>query len=259
MTCEDFSNNFDILLASYKSQISSGDTTSYQDIVLDEYEKSLFLTRAQEVLVTTYYSGSSGVSFEMTEEIRRYLDSLVKSANCIQFTQKDSNSITTYVNVLDVNSDREEFIYDDFTYGSFKQSIFKLPKDLWYIIYEQIKYDSTLNCYKNKSAKVVPVTHNELDQVIENPFRGPTLKRVLRLDVGPKFVELISKEPIQEYKIKYVSKPTPIILQDFDEENKIEGINTKTECALHSSLHRVILEMAVQLAIASITKDGKTE
>ena len=47
----------------------------------DEYEKSVFLTKAQEELVISIYDGKnlSGESFENTEEARRSLSSLVKT------------------------------------------------------------------------------------------------------------------------------------------------------------------------------------
>jgi hypothetical protein len=50
-------------------------------VVLDEYEKSLFLTQAQEEIVINLYNGKNpyGDSFESTEELRRYLDELVKT------------------------------------------------------------------------------------------------------------------------------------------------------------------------------------
>ena len=53
MTCAEFSNEFDILLNSYSNNPS--------DIKIDEYEKSIYLTQAQEEIIknlyfdTTYY------------------------------------------------------------------------------------------------------------------------------------------------------------------------------------------------------------
>lgn len=46
---------------------------------LNSYEKSLFLTKAQDELVMSYYNGKNQFQegFEITEEIRRSLDILV--------------------------------------------------------------------------------------------------------------------------------------------------------------------------------------
>ncbi len=78
MRLEDFSNGFDTLLNSNSKRDGFG--TSDADIRLDEYEKSLFLTEAQETYVISLYNGrnSSGESFEQTEELRRYLAPLIK-------------------------------------------------------------------------------------------------------------------------------------------------------------------------------------
>ena len=73
MTNKEFSDGFSTLLNSF------GITTN---ITLDEYEKSTFLTNAQEQLIIDIYSGRNviyGKSFEQTEEIRRYLSNLVET------------------------------------------------------------------------------------------------------------------------------------------------------------------------------------
>ena len=76
MTNQEFSDSFDTILNSH----FSGAPAMQGDIVLDEYEKSVFLTKAQDELVIGLYSGrnDTGASFEETEELRRYLANLVK-------------------------------------------------------------------------------------------------------------------------------------------------------------------------------------
>ena len=83
MITEEFSNEFDILYNNISSNQAPG---------LDEYEKSVFLTQAQEALVIDLYRGTLGDSFESTEEVTRYLNSLVKSAGPYEV----STSIDTY-------------------------------------------------------------------------------------------------------------------------------------------------------------------
>ena len=83
MTNQEFSNEFDILIQSYSSQPTFGIT---DNLAFTEYEKSVFLTRAQEELVIALYSGdnTNDISFEKTEEVRRYLSSLVKTKKLTQ-------------------------------------------------------------------------------------------------------------------------------------------------------------------------------
>lgn len=228
MTTEEFSNTFDTLLSSYTHNSVFGSQTSIADIVLDEYEKSVLLTEAQEQLILSLYSGKNeyGDSFEQTEELRRYLDNLVKTSTITETTEG--------------------------TGVSNKSVFYKLPKDLWFITYESVKLNSDNACLNNKSLVVQPVTQDDYDKISRNPFRKDNTRRVLRLDSGNGIVELISDYKIIEYLVRYLAVPTPIILVDLDTEGlSINGLTKKTECILHASLHRVILEQAVKLALAS--------
>ena len=77
MTCKEFSEEFDILLNSYGVPVAFGQANP---LLFDEYEKSLFLTKAQEAIVTQLYNGKLlGHSFEETEELRMYLESLIRT------------------------------------------------------------------------------------------------------------------------------------------------------------------------------------
>ena len=230
MTIQEFSNAFDTLLNSYNTQAAYGEQASKREIVLDEYEKSLFLTRAQEEIVVNLYNGRNpyGVSFEGTEELRRYLESLVK---------------TKIYSVEDAESDT----------GVSKTSIFfKLPTDLAFITLEQVTYDDdTLGCYNGSVASVYPVSQDEYEKVKNNPFRGPTKYKVIRLDPGNNLVELVSKYNIGEYLVRYLSKPNPIILETLPDDLTINGKNSWKECELNPILHDTILTRAVQLALQS--------
>ena len=55
MTTQEFSNMFDTILNSYASQGVFGEQASRGEIVLDEYEKSVLLTQAQDIIVKTYF------------------------------------------------------------------------------------------------------------------------------------------------------------------------------------------------------------
>ena len=225
MTIEEFSNEFDVLLNSYAANnpfdIGQGLTQ------LDEYEKSILLTEAQESIVRDLYNGKlTGDGFESTEEQRRNLDSLV---NTLELTSKDISKPKM--------SDNSEF--------------FQLPSDVWFITYESVLLsDESLGCKNNTRADVIPVRQDEYHGIKNNPFRGPSDKRVLRIDTGSSVIELISKYTIQSYFIKYLSKPKPIILQDITDENlSINGETKRMGCELNTVLHRTILERAVALAI----------
>lgn len=230
MTVQEFSSGFDTLLNSYSTAQQFGEQTSGREVVLDEYEKSLFLTQAQLDIVISFYNGknSTGESFESSEEFRRYLDALIKTK---EYTEEDK---------LDIKG------------ISSKSTLFTLPDDLAFITMEQIEYnDEKLDCPSNNIASVYPVTQDEYNRVKNNPFRGPTVYKALRLDYGTNIVEIISVYNIGVYTLKYLSKPEPIILEDLPDGLTINGVSEVTECKLNEVLHDKILERAVQLALQS--------
>lgn len=193
MTAEEFSNAFDVLLG------RAGET-------LDEYEKSLFLTQAQEELVLDLYSGkiNSLLSFEDVEEARRKLHKLTKTE------------------IIPCNGNKEVEV--------------ALDKKVWFITYETCKLDT------GKEALVVPTRQDALYKTLENPFKGPSDRRVLRTDRNGT-IQLISKYGIEEYTMDYLKKPNPIIV-GYLEDLKIDELNTISECELDDSLHNEILNKA---------------
>lgn len=217
MTPQEFSNEFDILYNNVMSNQAPG---------LDEYEKSIFLTTAQEDLLLELYNGKNplGDSFEKTEEIRRYLSDLVKTYTTTDKVEKDT--------------------------GLSKHSVFfKLPEDLWFITYESVNLeDAKLKCLDNSDVLVIPITQDDYHRIKGNPFRKAKDNRVLRLDLDSNLVELISEYNISKYFIRYLSKPTPIILIDLPDGLTINNISNETNCKLNPLLHRFIVKRAVELA-----------
>lgn len=238
MTNSEFSNQFDTLVSSYRRFKDFDNQELLDSIEFDEFEKSLYLTQAQEEIVVNLYNGKNpyGESFESTEELRRYLDALVITK---LYTEDDR-----------LNTDIQPVS---------KTSIFfKLPEDIAFITLEQVTFeDESLGCYNGENADVYPVTHDEYNRLIRNPFRGPSRYRVLRVDTGDNIVELVSKFNIGKYLIKYMTRPTPIILVDLPGDLEIHGISQETPCQLNEILHNVILKRAVQMALSSKTINTK--
>ena len=118
MTTGDFSSGFDTLLNSYAISAGFGSTDNPGTIELDEFEKSVFLTKAQEEYVLGLYTGrnSFGEGFEQTEELRRYLADLVGEKELYPIS-------TTSGKFLGMDS---------------KSKFFTLPEDLWFITYEVV-------------------------------------------------------------------------------------------------------------------------
>lgn len=230
MTIDEFSNSFDTLLNSYALISNFGEETSKQTITLDEYEKSVLLTKAQEEIVLNLYNGKNpyGEAFEGTEELRRYLSNLI--------TEKSLKPITnTSGTPLGLES---------------KSKFFTLPEDLWFITLESVVIDNS-KCGAETIMKVYPVKQDEYQAIRDNPFRGANDRRALRLDLSEGNVEIICKYMIAIYYIRYIKKVPPIILEDLPNDLTIEGKSEASDCILHEALHQKILDKAVQLALQS--------
>lgn len=213
---KEFSNRFDVVFDSI---------TSNKAPEIDTYEKSLFLTEAQNQIVIELYSGRNiqGTSFEATEELRAYLRNLIKEAH---LTGDVSNNDSI---------------------------LYTLPDDCLFITNEEaVISDSKAGCLDGTSIGAVPITHDEITKALRNPFRKPTEDRVLRIDIGPKVIEVYSLYNIGSYNIKYVKKPKPIILDELEEGLTIDGLPGPSECELDSIMYGTIIDRAVRLAAMSL-------
>lgn len=68
MTLTEFSNEFDVMYNNISNNSAPG---------VNIYEKSVFLTRAQELILKEVYSGELGKSFDSSEDMRAYFNKLV--------------------------------------------------------------------------------------------------------------------------------------------------------------------------------------
>ena len=221
MTCEEFSLEFDLLYNNIMSNKAPG---------LSEYEKSLFLTQAQESIVLDIYSGKYGDSFERTEETTSYLNQLLKQRTY-------NNGEFTEGNKLDT------------------RSIFvTLPEDIWFKTGETAYIiDDFYKCNVDglREVMVFPVTQDTLVRTKRSPFRGPNERRILRLDSGKNQVELISNYEIHSYTVRYLSRPEPIILKELPQGLTIGGKSSPQTCLLNTAIHKAILSKAVLIAKSS--------
>lgn len=203
MTLEELSNEFDVIINSYDNS---------QSLVFNEYEKSIYLTKAQEYIIKDLHR-----NYEGTEELNSYLKTLIKDKT---YTIEDSTNI--------------ELDY---------------PDNFLYILKEYANINTT--CKSNNRVNVLPITQDEYNEVVENPFRGSKSK-VLRLEENK--IKLITDLPIISYTMTYLSNPSPIILIDLPNGLTINNESKKsTTIETSESIHREILDKAVQLAIQSKT------
>lgn len=230
MTTQEFSDAFDTLVSSYRRFKDFDNKEILDSIEFNEYEKSYFLTKAQDELVIALYNGRnvSGESFESTEELRRYLSNLVKEARLQPITNTSGL-------VIGIGSNSK---------------FFTLPQDLWYITYEAVDIEGA-RCSALSPMDVYPVTQDDYNKTKRNPFRGANDRRALRLDLSDGVIEIVCKYIVKDYYVRYLRKPKPIVLVNMPNNLTIDGVGKKSECELHEALHQRILERAVIEALQS--------
>ena len=228
MTVQEFSLEFDILYDNAASQGAPG---------LDIYDKSVFATHAQQEFVKMYYSNYNRISegFESSENRRRDLDQLL--------LPYETSTIISSTNGISSDS-----------------KFFEIPSETWYIVWERMVASSTDSCINNKMIKVKPVTHDEYNRSSQSPFRKPNKRRAWRMDFSNisnrRVVEIITPFTVNKYMMRYLERPNPIILGNFEDDPEtegrnltIDGENTLTQIQLNDETHRDILKMAVEIAI----------
>lgn len=230
MTTKEFSLEFDILYDSISSASAPG---------LDEYEKSVFLTKAQLEIIKEYNGplNKYKASFEGSDKRRADLRELVVPYSTTPLPYPEGLETTSQYAVL--------------------------PQDVFLIKWEAGKYTKA-GC-PTQTVRIIPCKHDEYHERKRNPFRRPNKRDGYRIDVqskdGKKIVELVAEEPLTTYQIRYIKYPTPIILSDLGGISQfdaltIDGLQVRTECMLEEELHREILDRAVELAMRAYKQEA---
>ncbi len=236
MTPKEFSSQFDILY----DNITSGKAPG-----LNDYEKSVFLTKAQDQLIKNYFTPLGNKYQEgHSDSHKRTIDfsNITKSENAITGI---IGTGTTY---------RDTMIYER-------------PADIL------IPRGFVLRNDSNKELQVVSVTEEELTRLFSKPYKQPYKGQAYKLEESTfdkVYQIIVGKAHINaDFKlyVRYVKVPKPIILMDIEafeyemglEENtlSINGTRTISECELDPATHNEILDRAVN--IAKIHYEGNPE
>lgn len=258
MTNSEFSDTFSTILNSYNTQADFGNQASRREIVLDEYEKSVLLTQAQDIIVKSYFDRT------LNPQAQGFDDSTRRQVDFSSLITVDSLSPTAISSLFDERGIGFKLPYYEGETDTCK---------VLFILNEKIICETkTATGFGPKSSLVVvPISYKEYDREMSKPFAQPLKKQAWRLfqndgdgyDIN---TELIVKKSIYDkykatpvnvgdikitYMIRYVRRPSPIILEDLPDGLTIEGISEATECELNPILHVDILNKAVELAIAT--------
>jgi hypothetical protein len=227
----EFDERFDVLYNNISSNQAPG---------LNAYEKSVFLTKAQDELLKNYFNPKGN----------KYQEGFDGS----QKRQIDFSSITKKYSKNQFGSP---------VFDSRAHSV-ELPEGIMMFITEQLKVKRNND---EVILTVLPITFLEYNQLMNKPYKRPLRNQVWRLITSAEYnnVDLICAPndiPV-EYTARYVRKPKPIIVGDLDgltingytfSENPT-GLKTNG-CELDTILHEEILQRAVEIAKLTWASSG---
>lgn len=222
MTNSEFDTAFDVLYNNITSNKAPG---------LNSYEKSIFLTKAQEQLVYEYYNSrvdNVGGGFDGGQRRQYDFSSIIKTHECEEVNKN---------NLILIDN---------------RSRVFKFPKD-FYLTINEVLSD---NKYQYS---VMPISFAEYKRILAKPYTLPIKKTVWRLISGQEnwgedgiLVEIIGVIPKEvRYLLRYIPELSPIILSELSEYGEnitINGKHSPIECKLPEVTHQEILERAVTLA-----------
>lgn len=227
MTNPELSNEFDVLFSNITSNQAPG---------LDEYEKSVFLTKAQDEVLKSYFNpklNKSQEGFDGNE--KRQID---------------------FSMILKTKSYRGE----DIKYAIFdnkpNSKRVKLESDIMMFVNEFV---DVIRGQKVIRLSVVPLDYKSYSRLMSKPYKRPLQYqawRILDSNDSVNNAEIIvgPSDIITAYNIRYIKRPRAIILSQLDGVT-LDGKSEEQSCELDPILHPEILQRAVELAKATWTGD----
>lgn len=255
MTVQEFSNEFDILYNNITSNQAPG---------LDEYEKSVFLTKAQDEIVRRYFNPKENKNMEGFDgSEKRQID--FSTITKVQILYKDGVDYgnTGVMPMLD-----EEYTQPTIPNTSLKgESLFDFHSNAVSVDLSDYNIMMILNeiTKVSRSEKdihliTIPISYTEYTRLMSKPYKHPIKSQAWRLinNNGGNKADIIigPNDTFKSYKIRYVERPKPIILTKLSGLT-IGGQSEESTCQLDPILHQEILQRAVELAKAAY--DGTLE
>ena len=227
MTAQEFSSEFDLLYNNVSSAQAPG---------LTEYEKSVFLTKAQDEIIKNYFTNVQGGK---------------KYQQGVEDSEKRYADFSALLTVAVLNAETVDAVpFDE------RGKIFRLPdgkssdaKKVMIVITETFK-TGNINPGEDEpsltSYQVIPLKFDKYIRLMSKPSSDPLKKQVWKLmgnsETGNGSIEIVphwkdKDNSINVLILKYIRKPHPIILEDLAVQGlSIEGQTTqKIETVINRS------------------------
>lgn len=229
MSTEEMNNIFDVLYNNITSNQAPG---------LNAYEKSVFLTKAQDEIWKNYFNPKS-----KGNNLQEGFDGNAKR-------QVDFSMLTT---VYKKSSGWGASLFDT----RLNTKSVSLPTDMAMAINETV---NVLRKGKDVLLQVVPIKFDEYSRLMSKPYKRPLQYQAWRLinsdTVNKADIIIGPSDVISKYTLRYVRRPKPIIVSYLDGLT-IENEKDICECELDPILHEEIVQRAVELAKIAWTSTGQ--
>lgn len=231
MTAKEFSDQFDVLYNNITSNQAPG---------LNEYEKSVFLTKAQDEIIKNYFlpqSNAKQAGYDGNAKRQADFSMLMRTASLNSISQT-SNPGSGDVLIYQIDP---------------RSKVFELPEDVFLIINEaaHLQKHYTSGYHGSNSGwstyfirQIIPLTYDEYMRLMSKPYKNPLKNQAWKLIVSNSSlaydsttnapaIELILTNtdrnwlniydeeeemyPRVLYVIRYIKKPMPIILTNIDD------------------------------------------
>lgn len=227
-TLVEMSNEFDILYNNIMSNMAPG---------LNEYEKSVFLTKAQDEIVKNYFNPKGNKYQEgFDDNQKRQVDFSMLITTIKTATLEIAGTFDTRSKVVD------------------------FPTDALFVINEMVMASNDAKSYV--ALTVSPLSFGEYMRLMAKPYKYPPKSicwRLLNVNDSTRKAELItSYKNLKDYVVRYVKQPSPIVLVDLDDtysDVSIGGETKQTAYSLDPILIHEIVQRAVELAKAAYAGD----
>lgn len=239
--------DIDLQQVSLEFDILYNNITSNQAPGLNVYEKSLFLTKAQDELIKNYFLASHNTHQE------GYLG-----------TSKREYDFSNLIVTETYNNDDKVSDVPQYYYNKNNSVLYKYPKDAFLTLNEQLVWQKDIGngLYKYTMYQIVPIDYQMLQTLMKKPYKLPLKGQAWKLlhysKQEDKYVEFIgnfsNKTDEVTYQIRYVKHPKPIIVARLSQIPKasgtytIKGDSEESKGSVPPEMMEEVIQRAVEIA-----------
>ena len=257
MTTGEFSDQFDVLYNNITSNQAPG---------LDEYEKSVFLTKAQDEIVKNYFSEKSNklqTGFDGSQKRQADFSMLMRSGSAeINSSNKGEFATVGFKIELPETTDKVFIIINE--------QVLKIQRTVITPSVEpgEPTSEPTVNDTLMGVRQIIPISYDEYTRLMSKPYQSPLKRQAWRIfsdgsaNTSKRYMDIVLTPEDRKYlengtynymyDIRFIKRPRPIILTNIsdavEQDITIGGESTAQTCELDPILHEEILQRAVELA-----------